>query len=144
MVPGRPPSLTVTPRRQDAGLAGRYLADVLSRPVCTAGAEFRVVLAEFRDSRKSRGDAALRMSLITVRPQLRPDKHYVFAPSQSILPRCCLCFFERELPEILPSDIAFDFPRRHDACTTLARRVHHACTQCTAGARPYNDHSHGP
>ena len=84
------------------------------------------------------------MSLITVRPQLRPDKHYVFAPSQSILPRCCLCFFERELPEILPSDIAFDFPRRHDACTTLARRVHHACTQCTAGARPYNDHSHGP
>ena len=68
------------------------------------------------------------MSLITVRPQLRPDKHYVFAPSQSILPRCCLCFFERELPEILPSDIVFDFPRRHDACTTLARRLHHACT----------------
>ena len=64
------------------------------------------------------------MSLITVRPQLRPDKHYVFAPSQSILPRCCLCFFDRELPEILPSDIAFDFPRRHDACTTLAPRVH--------------------
>ena len=54
------------------------------------------------------------MSLITMRPPFghhRPA-YYLFAPSQSFLPRCCLCFFDRELPEIQPSDIAFDYPRK--------------------------------
>mmetsp|Transcript_15663 Transcript_15663/g.31629 ORF Transcript_15663/g.31629 Transcript_15663/m.31629 type:complete len:335 (+) Transcript_15663:190-1194(+) len=51
------------------------------------------------------------MSLITVRPQLRPA-YYIFAPLHSVLPRCCICLFERELPEIQPADIRFDFPRK--------------------------------